>query len=195
MIILLNPTMALFSPQVSSGLKVRDVEMSISALHAVEQAVASTEVTASSSAKRERCPYREFCYRKNPIHLQEAIHPGDRDWQTEEDNATTKLPCPYGDQCYRKNAEHLNEYEHRKTSSTDQAQRPTAKRKGKVGISISAKRPSPILSANDETTMVYRTTMTMTTVSSTMKIWRIACVLTKKVHSRLLSVRRAIDFL
>ena len=150
LMILLNPPMALFSPQVSRGLKLRDVEMSMSVFHILEQAVVITEVTASSSAKRERCPYREFCYRKNPIHLQEAIHPGDLDWQTEEDTATTKPSCPYGDQCYRKNAEHLNEYEHRKTSSTDRAQRSTVKRKGMVSLSISAKRPSPILSANDD---------------------------------------------
>ena len=113
------------------------VEMSIYLLDYLEQAVASTDVTpssttASSCAKRERCPYREFCYRKNPIHLQEAIHPGDPDWQTDEDRVTTKPPCPYGGQCYRKNAEHLNEYEHQKASSTDQAQRSKLKRKGRV---------------------------------------------------------------
>ncbi|CAF3417053.1 unnamed protein product [Rotaria socialis] len=81
---------------------------------------------------RERCPYGKFCYRKNPAHLQENIHPGDPDWNNKENDSDDKKPqCPYGTDCYRKNPGHLKEYSHtQKRSSINTAKPRTSKRKG-----------------------------------------------------------------
>ena len=80
-------------------------------------------------SKRERCPYGKFCYRKNPTHRQEAIHPGDPEWDNKENNTDNQKPeCPYGTDCYRKNPDHFNEYTHNKKRSTKQR---TSKRKGR----------------------------------------------------------------
>ena len=68
---------------------------------------------ASRSKKRERCPYGKFCYRKNPVHRQQAIHPGDPDWEDKENETTSSKPvCPYGSDCYRKNPDHFTEFDH-----------------------------------------------------------------------------------
>ncbi|CAF3370361.1 unnamed protein product [Rotaria sp. Silwood1] len=87
----------------------------------------------NKSIKRERCPYGKFCYRKNPAHRQEAIHPGDPDWDNKENDTDDKKPeCPYGSDCYRKNPDHFNEYIHtQKQSSINKTKRRTSKRKGK----------------------------------------------------------------
>ncbi|CAF3403431.1 unnamed protein product [Rotaria sp. Silwood1] len=87
----------------------------------------------NKSIKRERCPYGKFCYRKNPAHRQEAIHPGDPDWDNKENDTDDKKPeCPYGSDCYRKNPDHFNEYSHtQKQSSINKTKRRTSKRKGK----------------------------------------------------------------
>lgn len=68
--------------------------------------------------KRQPCPYGTSCYRTNPIHRQENIHPGDSDWDSDEekedDDDHAKPVCPYGNKCYRTNPDHLNEYDHSK---------------------------------------------------------------------------------
>ncbi|CAF1005162.1 unnamed protein product [Rotaria sordida] len=88
--------------------------------------------TVNKPIKRERCPYGKFCYRKNPTHRQEAIHPGDPDWDNKENDIDDKKPdCPYGSECYRKNPDHFNEYNHTQKSSTiNKTKRRTSKRKG-----------------------------------------------------------------
>lgn len=85
--------------------------------------------------KRERCPYGKFCYRKNPTHRQEAIHPGDPDWNNKENDVDdTKPECPYGSDCYRKNPDHINQYSHtKKRSSVNKPQQRPSKRKGTLG--------------------------------------------------------------
>ncbi|CAM4755284.1 unnamed protein product [Rotaria magnacalcarata] len=90
----------------------------------------SSKVT--NPVKRERCPYGKFCYRKNPTHLQENIHPGDPDWNNKENDSNDKKPeCPYGTDCYRKNPDHLKEYSHTQKRSTINTAKPrTSKRKG-----------------------------------------------------------------
>ncbi|CAF3467365.1 unnamed protein product [Rotaria sp. Silwood1] len=87
--------------------------------------------TAINPIKRERCPYGESCYRKNLVHRQQAIHPGDPDWDTVDNNTTkTKPECPYGNECYRKNPDHLNEYHHPKKRCIEiKTKRRTTKRK------------------------------------------------------------------
>ncbi|CAF3474816.1 unnamed protein product [Rotaria sp. Silwood1] len=87
--------------------------------------------TTINPIKRERCPYGESCYRKNLVHRQQAIHPGDPDWDTEDNNKTkTKPECPYGNECYRKNPDHLNEYHHPKKRCIEiKTKRRTTKRK------------------------------------------------------------------
>jgi aprataxin and PNK-like factor len=84
------------------------------------------------SVKRERCSYGKFCYRKNPIHRQQAIHPGDPDWNDKEDKKETSKPiCPYGNECYRKNPDHFDEYNHDTTSTNiKNAKRTSSKRCG-----------------------------------------------------------------
>jgi aprataxin and PNK-like factor len=94
----------------------------------IEQNVHSS-VTVPDPTKRERCPYGKFCYRKNPTHRQEAIHPGDPDWDNKENDADEKKPeCPYGTDCYRKNPEHFIEYHHNQKRSLPKQR--TSKRKG-----------------------------------------------------------------
>ncbi len=95
-----------------------------------------TSSTIVDSTKRERCPYGKSCYRKNPIHRQQAIHPGDSDWETEEDEKDkTKPECPYGNECYRKNPDHLNEYHHSKKRSIQiKTKQRSTKRKGNIFI-------------------------------------------------------------
>ncbi len=87
--------------------------------------------------KRERCPYGESCYRTNLIHRQQAIHPGDPDWNTKEnDKDKTKPECPYGNECYRTNPDHFNEYHHPKKRSIEIKDKPRrTKRKGNIFIS------------------------------------------------------------
>lgn len=87
--------------------------------------------TATSPKKRARCPYGKFCYRKNPLHRQEAIHPGDPDWDDKENDTDTKKPeCPYGSDCYRKNPDHFTEYSHAQKRSSIKRNGRTSKRKG-----------------------------------------------------------------
>ncbi|UJR15846.1 hypothetical protein I4U23_002772 [Adineta vaga] len=92
-----------------------------------------TPKTTTKSSKRERCPYGKFCYRKNPAHRQEAIHPGDPDWDNKEnDTDETKPECPYGTDCYRKNPDHFTEYSHtKKRSSVTKPSQNSSKRKAK----------------------------------------------------------------
>lgn len=40
--------------------------------------------------------------RKNPAHFQESSHPGDTDYEEEEETQEEDRPeCPYGTDCYR----------------------------------------------------------------------------------------------
>jgi aprataxin and PNK-like factor len=83
--------------------------------------VSSSSSSVARSNKRERCPYGASCYRTNPIHRQQAIHPGDSDWNTddEDEEENTKPVCAYGDECYRTNPDHFNEYDHPKKRSEE----------------------------------------------------------------------------
>ena len=66
------------------------------------------------------CPYGEKCYRKNPQHFKEYLHPDKNKTRTSSDDApasssanTSDLPpCKYGVNCYRKNLLHFAEYWH-----------------------------------------------------------------------------------
>ena len=100
------------------------IEQTSTSNHIDTTAKHSTTTTSSSSAaaaaaarsnKRERCPYGTSCYRTNPIHRQQAIHPGDSDWDTDDEEEENAKPvCAYGDECYRTNPDHFNEYDHPK---------------------------------------------------------------------------------
>ncbi|CAL8355089.1 unnamed protein product [Boreogadus saida] len=70
---------------------------------------------APSRSTRPRCPYGAECYRKNPLHFQECCHPGDHDYQQEEEEPEEEVDrpeCPYGIDCYRKNPLHRKEFKH-----------------------------------------------------------------------------------
>ncbi|GCB60005.1 hypothetical protein scyTo_0012655 [Scyliorhinus torazame] len=64
--------------------------------------------------RRASCMYGSNCYRKNPRHFQELIHPGDADYEdsTGEEKDDDKPVCPFGTACYRKNPQHKKEYNH-----------------------------------------------------------------------------------
>ncbi|KAF7650759.1 hypothetical protein LDENG_00121080 [Lucifuga dentata] len=66
--------------------------------------------------RRTPCPYGKDCYRKNPLHFQECCHPGDSDYEEEEEETdeADRPECPYGTDCYRKNPLHRKEYKHTK---------------------------------------------------------------------------------
>ncbi|KAK2817597.1 hypothetical protein Q5P01_025788 [Channa striata] len=72
--------------------------------------------SAPSKARlRAPCPYGKDCYRKNPIHFQECSHPGDADYEEEDEEETVEADrpeCPYGSDCYRKNPLHRKEFKH-----------------------------------------------------------------------------------
>ncbi|KAM8842000.1 aprataxin and PNK-like factor [Synchiropus picturatus] len=70
--------------------------------------------SAADVRLRTACPYGSSCYRKNPAHFQECSHPGDPDFQEEEEEVDeAQLPeCPYGTDCYRKNPLHRKEFRH-----------------------------------------------------------------------------------
>lgn len=47
--------------------------------------------TSTTIPKRQQCTYGEYCYRKNATHRQQLCHPGDSDWEDDE-NETTTIP-------------------------------------------------------------------------------------------------------
>nr|XP_019967558.1 PREDICTED: aprataxin and PNK-like factor [Paralichthys olivaceus] len=69
------------------------------------ESVGSNRGSSSVSARlRMPCPYGKDCYRKNPVHFQECSHPGDSDYEEEEENeeeVVDRPECPYGSDCYR----------------------------------------------------------------------------------------------
>lgn len=82
-----------------------------------DRAGSDTGPAPSRPRPRATCPYGKDCYRKNPLHFQEASHPGDSDYEQEEEESIQEvdLPeCPYGTDCYRKNPLHHKEYKHTK---------------------------------------------------------------------------------
>lgn len=93
-------------------------------------------MTTDKSTKRKPCAYGESCYRKNPAHRQQVSHPGDPDWETEDNNNDknkSKPECPYGAECYRKNPEHFIEYHHpRKRVIEIKTKKRGRKRTGKI---------------------------------------------------------------
>ena len=76
------------------------------------------------------CPYGARCYRKNPEHFKEFLHPAKAststdktskgaDSKTPDANSKTSAvddtslpPCKYGASCYRKNLLHFAEFSH-----------------------------------------------------------------------------------
>ncbi|XP_061736709.1 aprataxin and PNK-like factor isoform X2 [Nerophis ophidion] len=68
----------------------------------------------SAETRRSPCPYGKDCYRKNPLHFRESSHPGDSDYEEEEqwEEEEERPQCPYGADCYRKNPLHRKEYTH-----------------------------------------------------------------------------------
>merc|ERR1712058_18981 len=56
---------------------------------------------------------------KNPIHRQEASHPGDDDYKdvnkedkNDDDDDDDKPECEFGTDCYRKNPQHRKQFKH-----------------------------------------------------------------------------------
>ncbi|XP_072772422.1 aprataxin and PNK-like factor isoform X2 [Nerophis lumbriciformis] len=85
----------------------------------------------SAKPRRSPCPYGKDCYRKNPLHFRESSHPGDSDYEEEEqreEEEDERPQCPYGADCYRKNPLHRKEYTHarRAVRSTRAPPRQTA---------------------------------------------------------------------
>lgn len=86
------------------------------------------EKEEKNETKRERCEFGKKCYRKNPAHKREFIHPNDSNWENEnendeeaeaektdedEDNEENDRPeCEYGTECYRENPQHKKQFQH-----------------------------------------------------------------------------------
>ncbi|KAG1956127.1 aprataxin and PNK-like factor [Pimephales promelas] len=83
----------------------------------ITEAESKTSVSKVKKQRRTRCAYGSSCYRKNQLHFQECSHPGDSDYEEEEEeDADDDRPeCPYGTHCYRKNPLHKKEYKHTKS--------------------------------------------------------------------------------
>ncbi|XP_054881610.1 aprataxin and PNK-like factor [Poeciliopsis prolifica] len=64
------------------------------------------------SGVRTACPYGKDCYRKNPLHFQESSHPGDADYEEQEEEQEERPECPYSTACYRKNPLHRKQFRH-----------------------------------------------------------------------------------
>ncbi|XP_014602219.1 PREDICTED: aprataxin and PNK-like factor [Polistes canadensis] len=58
--------------------------------------------------KRNKCVYKDKCYRKNPDHKVQFSHPGDPDFEEVDE----RPECPYGIKCYRTNPQHKAEFQH-----------------------------------------------------------------------------------
>ncbi|XP_014219152.1 aprataxin and PNK-like factor [Copidosoma floridanum] len=90
-----------------------------------DDGTANTNNQASTSdtqnTRREKCKYRDKCYRRNQEHKQKFSHPGDADY----DQPDTRPECPYGRRCYRKNPQHKLDYKH-----PEPRQRPARARSG-----------------------------------------------------------------
>ncbi|XP_067297008.1 aprataxin and PNK-like factor [Pseudorasbora parva] len=96
-------------PQVSQGPSQRPKIM---------EAESKTSTINVKKQRRTPCAYGSSCYRKNPLHFQECSHPGDSDFEEEEEedaDEDDRPECPYGTHCYRKNLLHKKEYKHTKS--------------------------------------------------------------------------------
>ena len=82
---------------------------------------AKKDTAVSSTSALPMCPYGARCYRKNPLHLKEFLHPISKDGikpslisniSTVQIDTAKLPPCPFGAACYRKNLLHFAEYSH-----------------------------------------------------------------------------------
>ncbi|KAL2717711.1 aprataxin and PNK-like factor isoform X2 [Vespula squamosa] len=74
----------------------------------LEQNKASVSGTEQVETKRNKCIYKDKCYRKNPHHKVQFSHPGDPDFEEVDE----RPECPYGIHCYRKNLRHRAQFKH-----------------------------------------------------------------------------------
>ncbi|KAF7415201.1 hypothetical protein HZH68_003690 [Vespula germanica] len=74
----------------------------------LEQNKASVSGAEQVETKRNKCIYKDKCYRKNPHHKVQFSHPGDPDFEEVDERSE----CPYGIHCYRKNLRHKAEFKH-----------------------------------------------------------------------------------
>jgi len=79
----------------------------------------NSKLLSHSNKERRSCPFGASCYRKNPIHRQEASHPGDDDYKdvneedkNDDDDDDDKPECEFGTDCYRKNPQHRKQFKH-----------------------------------------------------------------------------------
>ncbi|GAB6031802.1 hypothetical protein CHUAL_010204 [Chamberlinius hualienensis] len=84
-----------------------------------DETVDANSVGISSAKSRPPCQFGGKCYRKNPSHKEEYSHPGDSDFDNNQNTVSDdeddgKPECEYGTDCYRKNPQHRKEYKHSK---------------------------------------------------------------------------------
>jgi len=71
--------------------------------------------TKQKQSGRPVCSYGSGCYRKNPRHFEQESHPGDDDYQLDQQDEDDDRPeCEYGMDCYRKNPDHRKQFKHTK---------------------------------------------------------------------------------
>ena len=145
-----------------------------------------TSSTVVDPIKRERCPFGESCYRTNLTHRQQAIHPGDSDWDIKENEKNkTKPECPYGSECYRKNPDHFNEYYHSKKKCIEIKNKPrTTKRKGNILIDICICKKKKLLTFQQVKMMmmVYQMNMIIMILLLIMNVLIVIRLMMKKVY-------------
>ncbi|XP_015189553.1 PREDICTED: aprataxin and PNK-like factor [Polistes dominula] len=73
-----------------------------------EQNEANISNTEQVKIKRNKCVYKDKCYRKNPHHKVQFSHPGDPDFEEVDE----RPKCPYGIKCYRTNPQHKADFQH-----------------------------------------------------------------------------------
>lgn len=113
-----------------------DDEMSASK---VERTQMKENEKESDKMKLPPCPYGKKCYRKNPLHFKEYLHP-DKDSSDDDDDKVAgddsddyRPVCPYGSSCYRQNPQHRKDFEH--TDAVGPKHKTTKKRKNLDGTS------------------------------------------------------------
>ncbi|XP_046832429.1 aprataxin and PNK-like factor isoform X1 [Vespa crabro] len=74
----------------------------------LEQNKASVSGAEQVETKRNKCVYKDKCYRRNPHHKVQFSHPGDPDFEEVDE----RPECPYGINCYRKNLQHKAQFKH-----------------------------------------------------------------------------------
>ncbi|KAI4496974.1 hypothetical protein M0802_007922 [Mischocyttarus mexicanus] len=97
-----------FDANDESNTSVQQDMQETTSLSTSEQTETNMSSTEQVQIKRNKCAYKDKCYRKNPHHKVQFSHPGDPDFEEVDE----RPQCPYGIKCYRTNPQHKTEFQH-----------------------------------------------------------------------------------